>query len=329
MRNKKIVFQKTKARELDIERVRELIGEEAYQSIKQKDPHPFFVELLIAYEGISRGKILGSGLNRPVRKFWSRARIKELVEKLKSGSVPVYLFHSSDYFPRRKVGEILSARIEEFKGRVNALCLAYILDPEVRQLLRQGELDTCSLEAELVFEKSEKRKGMVQWLVNAVEKVSGVALGSRALTRPGFAGARILALAEEFEDEFFLRQKELEQALKEKEEELDKVRRELERYQREKQEALRAEKVKKLLEENLKNKSLNPKEKKIIEEAVFERVQLKSPDESHLEKSVGVELEQELARLSELRQLYQMRFPSPPEPEEERAENPLIPREEI
>jgi len=329
MRSKKIVFQKTKARELDIERVRELIGEEAYQSIKQKDPHPFFVELLIAYEGISRGKILGSGLNRPVRKFWSRARIKELVEKLKSGSVPVYLFHSSDYFPRREVGEVLTARVEEFKGRLNALALVYVSDPEVRALLRRGELDTCSLEAELVFEKSEKRKGMVQWLVNAVEKVSGVALGSRALTKPGFAGARVLALAEEFEEEFFPPQKELEQAFREKEEELSRLREELARYQREKEEAQRQQKVNQLVEEYLKTRSLSPKEKKIVQEAVCERVQLKSSAETPLEQSVEKELERELARLAELRQIYQKPIPSPPEPENPYLENPLIPKEEI
>ena len=329
MRNKKIVFQKTRARELDIERVRELIGKEAYQSIKQKDLHPFFVELLIAYEGISRGKILGSGLNRPVRKFWSRARIKELVEKLKSGSVPVYLFHSSDYFPRRKVGEVLTARVEEFKGRLNALALVYVSDLEVRALLRRGELDTCSLEAELVFEKSEKRKGLVQWLVNAVEKVSGVALGSRALTKPGFAGARVLALAEEFEEEFFPPQRELEQALREKEEELSRLREELARYQREKEEAQRQQKVNQLVEEYLKTRSLSPKEKKIVQEAVCERVQLKSSAETPLEQSVEKELERELARLAELRQIYQKPIPSPPEPENPYLENPLIPKEEI
>ena len=151
----------------------------------QKSSHCFLVKLLIAYEGTSRGKILIDGVQGyAIEKFWGRARIEELVEKLSSNLVPVYLFHSS---PRQKVGEVIESWVEEFNNRLNALILARIKDSEVCDLIRRIRLDTCSLEAELVF----KRIGDI-WLVDKVEEVSGVALGSRDLVKPGFSDARII-----------------------------------------------------------------------------------------------------------------------------------------
>ena len=159
----------------------------------QKSSYPLLVKLLIAYEGISRGKILIDGVQGyAIEKFWGRARIEELVEKLSSNLVPVYLFHSS---PRRKVGEVIESWAEEFNDRLNALTLARIEDSGVCDSILRRELDTCSLEAELVF----KKKGDI-WLVDGIEEVSGVALGSRGLTKPGFSDAKIITFFGNRED---------------------------------------------------------------------------------------------------------------------------------
>ena len=155
----------------------------------QKSSHCFLVKLLIAYEGTSRGKILIDGVQGyAIEKFWGRARIEELVEKLSSNLVPVYLFHSS---PRRKVGEVIESWAEEFNDRLNALTLARIEDSGVCDSILRRELDTCSLEAELVF----KRIGDI-WLVDEVAEVNGIALGSRDAVKPGFSDARIITFWE-------------------------------------------------------------------------------------------------------------------------------------
>ena len=154
----------------------------------QKSSYPFLAKLLVAYEGISRGKILIDGINgHTIGKFWGRSQIEELINGFKSG-LPVYLFHDS---PRRKVGEVVNSWAEEFDNRLNALILAHISDSEVCDLIRRKKLDTCSLEAELVF----KRIGDVL-LVDKVEEVSGIALGSRDLASPGFSDARVVAFWE-------------------------------------------------------------------------------------------------------------------------------------
>ena len=191
--------------EMARDEVRALIGEERYQAIKAHDPHPCFVALTAGHEGESRGRILSRGAGghhpngvpsvpRGTKKRWSAERIRELARHL--AQAPVYLFHNADNSPRRKVGEIVAATVRRLKGRLHALGVAYIADPEARERIRSGELDTCSIEAELEFSRRRKAES---WLVEAVRRVTGLALGSRAFASPGFPGAGLLAVVQEFE----------------------------------------------------------------------------------------------------------------------------------
>jgi hypothetical protein len=314
-----------------------LVGGEKFASIKSRDRHPFFVELLVAHEGISRGKILpaaGNSNSRGAGKFWSRDRIEELAGRLNSKPVPVYLFHDRANRPRKKVGEIISTLTSQVLGRLCALAYAYISDPEVREMIRNKELDTCSLEADLVFEKNGDNSGFCEWVVNAVETVSGLALGSKKISRPGFPGAAILAQAEEFEDagggfeETEQMRKRAERELKAKEEELAALKAELAGLRDEKAKDERMRRVAVMVGKEISERNLRREERELLLEQVSEHIELKPPDETQLERAVKEELQRELGRLAELRRLYQRPAPAPAplEPGENVTKNPLIPK---
>jgi len=338
MRNKKLVLKTAKIQEMSSQEVRNLIGSDKFQGIKSLDRHPFFVELLVAHEGISRGKIMAAAQNSGAggtKKFWSRAKIEELARKLKSKPVPVYLFHDNANRPRKKVGEIVSALTKETMGRFSALAYAYISDPEVRELIRSQKLDTCSLEADLVFERDEKSNGIYEWIVNAIEAVSGLALGSKKISRPGFPGAAILAQVEEFEDsgggfeEIEKIKDQAEAELKEKENELEKLKAELANLQKEHEREARKRKVVEIVDKQTADRNLKREERKLVLEEVSERMELKQPRAEQLEQAVKDELDRELGKLAELRRLYQKSSPAPAplESGEDISKNPLIPKD--
>jgi hypothetical protein len=338
MRNKKLVLKTAKIQEMSGQDVQRVIGKDKFQAIKSRDGHPFFVELLVAHEGVSRGKILAAGQNSGAggtKKFWSRGKVEELARKLKSKSVPVYLFHDCANRPRRKVGEIVYSLTKEVLGRFSALAYAYISDPEVRGLIRSQKLDTCSLEADLVFERDEKNGGAYEWIVNAVEAVSGLALGSKKISRPGFPGAAILAQVEEFEDAgdgFEESEKIKEQAeaeLKVKENELEKLKAELANLQKEREREERKRKVVEIVDKHMADRNLKREERRLVVEEVSERMELKEPRAEELERAVKDELDRELGRLAELRRLYQKSSPAPAplESGEDISKNPLIPKD--
>jgi len=335
MRGNRLVLKSGKIQEMSAAQVEELIGREQYHLIKKRDAHPFFVELLVAHEGVSRGKILNGCLNGSARKFWSAERIQELVSKLSRGRVPVYLFHNSDNKPRQRVGEILSAYAGKIQGAVSALALGYIWDGQVKEKIKKGELDTCSLEAELVFEERKVERGVgapgiYDWIVNAIEKVSGVALGSRGVAKPGFAGASVLAQVEEFESDLNVNSSELEQRLREKEQELADLKEELAGYKKERENAERRQRFKEILERNLRGRNLRREEERHLEDEVGERIELKDIGLEELEDAVKEEMDKELIRLAELKRAYQRAegVKVALEKEKHKSGNPLIPGEE-
>lgn len=329
----KLILKTKRIEELKDAQVEEFISKEIYQNLKAQDPHPYFIELVVAHEGVSQGPaftgVLGSSPCGSVRKFWSVERIKELVKKLKSQRVPIYLFHQSSGSSRKKVGEILGASLKKVNGLFSAIALGYVADPLVREKLRKKELDTCSLEAELVLEQVSESRGAVEWLVNAIERVSGLALGQRTVSQPGFPGAMVLAQVEEFEEE----SKEVwdwEKKLAQKDKELNQLKAELARYQAEKEQEERRKKVKELLGEYLKERNLKREERAHLEMEVSERIELKKPEQERIEEEVRRETELELERMLRLKRIYQERDALRSSVSREMMErrNPLIPKEE-
>jgi len=195
----KLILARAKIEEMSAEEVKERIGEARHQAICRRDPRPMFVELIAGHEGWSTGSMsAGSGRGKPARKLWTRERIRELVERMKGGA-PVYLFHSSQG-SRPRAGELLAAAARRLSGRLSAWGVAYISDPEAKSKIRSGELDACSIEAEIECHRSPNQPSG-SWVVNAVRKVTGVALGNSRLARPGFDRAALVSVIEEFDQD--------------------------------------------------------------------------------------------------------------------------------
>ncbi len=199
-KKKSMVLILTGIEEMSPSRVMERIGEVKYKAIRSRDSRPMFVELVAGHEGVSTGRLYsGAGGNRPAKKRWSRRMIEELAQKLGSG-VPVYTSHRSEGKQRVPAGEIVSAFERWIRGVLGASGIAYISDPEARKKIKAGELDTCSIEAEVECHRDAGSRDD-HWIVDAVRKVSGVALGNSRLHSPGFPGAALVAAVEEFENE--------------------------------------------------------------------------------------------------------------------------------
>jgi hypothetical protein len=344
--------------------VQALIGEERYQAVKAKDPHPLFVALTMAHEGKSFGRILGRrGADQGVEKIWPRSRIHELVQRInatlnsrsllaeskrqaQSGSgIPVYLFHNQDNSPRHPVGRVIAAVSRYIRGKVHAIGIAYISDLDARERIRNRELDTCSIEAELEFQRSSSPSDHADspgraWIVNAVRKISGLALGSRALQSPGFADAGILATVQEFDaDTDSYNEKvqvlDLEKRLMEREKEIRNLEAEVQCLRQDAEANRTTAKVMELGEKYLEGTSLSQTEKSFLMNEIQEMAHSFGASNEELEAQLASHIKQQIKRLEKMRRYYSstISIPAPPERGSEDLSgdqgilsNPLIPR---
>ena len=184
-------------REMAADTVRSHVGEDAYSSIKQRDEHPQFLGLLLAYEGESTGSVEVDGrqqLNNLKR--WTPEAVEELAARLNLGqSIPLVEGHQS---LRVALGHMLSGFTEEnAEGETEAFAIGYVQDQEARARINDGTLDCCSVEAEVTLLKEEGQ----QVVVASVGRVDAVALGNRQEQKPGFERAGIQAVVNELEEE--------------------------------------------------------------------------------------------------------------------------------
>lgn len=192
---KAVTLLAARVREMSAETVAATVSAEALKEARRADAEPLFVELIVGHEGVSTGALAGgAGRGRPAQKLWSRERVSELAARLAAGA-PVFTGHGGT--GRKPVGKILAAAERMVGGALSAAGIALISNPQTKERLRAGELDTCSVEAEVELYRPA---GDESWVVGAVRKVTGVALGNRRDSRPGFPGATVLRLIEEFED---------------------------------------------------------------------------------------------------------------------------------
>ena len=327
MKTRKI-YLRAPVQEMAAHEVTALIGEERYGAIKARDSHPFFVAFSAGHEGESRGRVLGRGpAGSGTAKRWSAERIRELAGRL--NQAPVYLFHNADNSPRRQVGEIVAGLARTLRGKLHALAVAYIADPEARERIQSGELDACSIEAELEFSRRGRHR---TWLVEAVRKVTGLALGSRAVVSPGFPDASLLAVVQEFEPEPEKNMRRLEQQLQNRELRIRKLEEELGRLRPDAEKHRLSAQVEAAVSARLAGRNLSRDEADLIAERVREFALASRAGAAALDRLVEERVRKELESLDRLRRLYAEAgsYPLPPEPDgENRAEpwrsNPLIP----
>ncbi len=183
-------------KELAAADVQALIGPHQYQQIVATDESPFFVQMTIGHEGTSSGSL--SGLGARVKE-WGKRVVRALVHAFDpAGRVPARIYdgiinwHGSED-SRVAVGEVLHSRGQELSGVLSALAVGYIYadQTDLREAIRKGERDCCSIEADVVVSEQAGRM-----IVEDVERATGVVLGHTSKQTPGFAGARVMALSE-------------------------------------------------------------------------------------------------------------------------------------
>jgi hypothetical protein len=350
--------------EMSAGEVQDRIGESRYQAIRGRDRHPMFVELLAGHEGYSTGKLgAGTGRKRPARKKWARERMSELVTRLRDG-VPVFPCHSQTGKPRRPVGEIICAAERWVKGMLGATGIAYISDPAIKQKIRSGELDTCSIEAEVECHRETQTQDDA-WMVDAVRTVTGIALGNSRLHKPGFPGAALLAAVEEFEDinpenpgrrnspdarpsEIFDREmllddpvvtqmisdcrerdaqriQDLAMRLEAKDKKIRELSGDLERHKAGEKKRTQAVLSEEVARKILADRNATAEERRIV----LDEVRKMPPTDEGLEKEVVARVERELEKMDRLKKLWSKeRIATPPEiadPGNPAGHNPLIP----
>jgi len=177
------------------------IGQDKMEVVRAGDEHPMFIGLKVAVEGFSTGEL---GKLGPHQKKWPGHTIEQLGWALNQGNIGLYDRHLDSQEPqdsREEVGTILSGFSQTPAGDgllgkgLEAFAVGYVNQGDPREKLNQKTWDTCSIEAECLFQLDENG----DWVVDSVQEVTGIALANSAFQQPGFPGASIVAVIQELE----------------------------------------------------------------------------------------------------------------------------------
>ena len=157
-----------------------------YEEVKAKDKHPVFRAYVIGHEGISEGKVVGHG---NMVKRWYRSAISKIVERLQYGT-KVFHAHAetNEHAGRTSIGHIVGKAKEVINDNLSAIAIMYI-KPAFADL----PLNVASMEADVRL-NNDQNSGVFD---ADVEDITGVALGSSAVDRPGFKDATFLSQIQE------------------------------------------------------------------------------------------------------------------------------------
>jgi len=169
-----------------------IVDPRMYSAIKKSDPKPHFKAFVVGHEGESSGRVSIDGSNFvSVVKRWYRSAIEMMHEKIRLG-IALFRGHTwsnEENNGRLRIGEVVGKKLQEIRGVLSEIIIAYIY-PE----FRDQELDVASIEADIILNDD-------QGVYSAeVENVSGIALGNSKTEKPGFAGASLLGIVQEFTD---------------------------------------------------------------------------------------------------------------------------------
>lgn len=184
--SKKVNFTAT-IQELSGEDLRNYIPDGVIEAAKSKDKNPFFAFFEIGKDGLSDGQ--------GVRKIWSFSAIKEMAGKIKNAACSLFEGHTSHNNPNPKsFGNIVWSYTKKAGKGLKAYAIAHITDNDAKERIKNGELDICSIEGVVDFERSP---GAKEWFVNKVEDVTGLALSSSKKDKAGFQSAGLIGTVQE------------------------------------------------------------------------------------------------------------------------------------
>ena len=173
------------------------ISNEQYEEVKKHDKQPLFVLMSTAHEGEASGQLYadmttGAKTKKWFKQLWPLRAIKELVAHfLDNGKTPVFLAHEIGADHRYVVGNLIASTKEVINHITHALGVAHIFDFDTKRAVESGDFDSCSIEAECWFKETNQP---MQFEVESVESVSGVALCNTRTAPPAFKQANILAV---------------------------------------------------------------------------------------------------------------------------------------
>lgn len=159
-----------------------------FEGIKRRDPKPLFKAFVVGQEGQAEANWVGVG---KVVKTWFKDAIGKLSRRIWPG-MKLFHNHAETNEPdetRPEIGEVAGSRTKMIDGKFSAVIAAYIF-PEYKQL----PLDIASIEADVRVDNT----GDDEVHAPDVEDVSGIALGSSKVEKPGFKGATLLGTLQAF-----------------------------------------------------------------------------------------------------------------------------------
>lgn len=169
------------------------VPEYVRERIIAQDPHPFWAILEVGREGISKGDLGHLG---KTSKRWTSVAIKELSEKIKTAKIFTGNHGDPEDESRPSFGEIVHAYNDEVDGKKRALAVAYIKDEKVREQIKSGELNICSIEGMVnVVNK------MGNFIIDSVEKVKGLLIAKSKDAMAGFNSAGVMLSVQELGEE--------------------------------------------------------------------------------------------------------------------------------
>lgn len=183
----KITFQ-AEIQEMALPDVRSWIGSARLDQIRSQDEAPYYVHLRFAHEGESGGRMLNQG---NVKKQWKRDAIQKLADAFSPNNrnepAPLFDMHDNkNDSSRPSVGRLEGSFTKVHNGCVTAEGVGYITDQETRNKIKDGRLDSCSIEAAIEFEEGSPG----ELVVKDIAVARGIALGKATSgMKPGFDGS--------------------------------------------------------------------------------------------------------------------------------------------
>lgn len=189
--------------EMSAEDIRSLIDADTYKVIKAGDPHPVFAAFSLGHEGESTGntllksggKILGSV---KLIKRWLKQTVQMMTEKLKIGTKVFHLHTNKDnsHEGRTPIGELVGKGLKKIKDIVHSIGIIYYY-PE----FAKNNYDIASVEGKMDFSIHKSSNGNIYGDDISVHDITAVTVGNSQINKPGFAGATLQALMQEFAEE--------------------------------------------------------------------------------------------------------------------------------
>jgi hypothetical protein len=157
--------------------------------IRASDPHPIIKAFVIGHEGES--DIILGGTPTPVS--WVKQAVGWIHDKI-ALYTPLFDGHGApgdnSQIGRVPIGYIVGKRLTDVGQKVATVAAMYIFPP-----FKNLSFDVASIEADIGYEQND---GAVR--PSFVEKITAVALGNSATSKPGFPGATLVGALQAFAD---------------------------------------------------------------------------------------------------------------------------------